>query len=293
MVPLFFSGLMFDQQNKLLWNTIYAIIIFCFISSSIYLFNDVIDRENDRKHPFKKFRAIALGVISVKQAIIFSSILAFSGLIAALFLDFYFFLMAILYIGLQVTYSYKLKHIAIVDVFAIASGFVIRAYAGGFVINLHMMGWLSLCVISGAMLIAVGKRRAELSILTDQSPAHSTRSVLQKYPIEVLNSYVNMFATMTIIFWSVYTYTFYDALPSKSPISSQIISALPQTLAGHNKYMMATIPIVIYGVMRYLKIIYDGSKAESPERIILTDKPLILSLMAYVFLLVIIMYILA
>ena len=230
-----------------------------------------------------------MGVITPSQAIFYSMLLATTGLILAFKLSPYYFLMAFLYILLQISYSTYLKNIAILDVFAIAAGFIMRAYAGGFVINVHMSVWLTLCVISSAMLIAVGKRRAEITILAKRPNSESPRAVLLKYPIEVLNSYVTMFANTAFLSWTLYT--FFAESPSINLQFPELFSLLPKTLAGHNKWLMSTIPVVIYGIMRYLKIIYDGAQAESPERIILTDKPLLIAAFIWGFMIISIIYI--
>ncbi len=284
--PLVFSGNLINSVQFI--QTLQAIFIFCLVSSSVYLFNDIVDRDSDRKHPFKKFRPIASGHISINQAIIFSAIFLATGLYLAAKLSPFLLIFTLIYIALQIAYSFYLKHIAIVDVFVIAAGFMLRIYAGGLVINAHMSIWFLICVISTSLLIAVGKRRAELAILTDNAVSH--RTVLGKYPVEVLNSYVNMFATAAFLSWALFTFF----APSPASISQQfpeLFALLPQTLAGHNKWLMATIPVVIYTIMRYLKIIFDGSKAESPERILLTDKPLLTSVIVFGIMIITIIYI--
>ncbi len=284
--PLIFSGNLFVQP--LFIKTAQAIIIFSIISSAVYLFNDIVDRQSDRKHPFKKFRPIASGVISVNQAIIFCLLFLITGLYFAAKLSSFLLLFTLIYIALQIAYSFYLKHIAIIDVFVIATGFIIRVYAGGLVINAHMSIWFLICVIATSLLIAVGKRRAELSIITDRTP--SPRIVLSKYSSDALNSYVTMFANASFLSWSLFTFF----APSPTNFNQQfpeIFALLPNTLAGHNKWLMSTIPIVIYTIMRYQKIIFDGSKAESPERILLTDKPLLTSVIIWGAMIIAIIYI--
>lgn len=285
--PLIFSGQLLDSTA--FGHTLEAIFIFCLVSSSVYLFNDIVDKESDRKHPFKRFRPIAAGNITVNQAIILSVWFLITSLYLASHLSIFLFLTILVYIAMQIAYSFYLKHIAIVDVFIIAAGFIIRIYAGALVINAHMSIWFLICVITTSMLIAVGKRRAELAIMTDQATASRHRQVLSKYPTDVLNSYVVMFATATFLSWALFT--FFAPAPNISQQFPEIFALLPQTLAGHNKWLMSTIPVVIYVVMRYLKIIFDGSKAESPERILLSDKPLLVSIITWGIMILFIIYV--
>lgn len=282
---LVFSGNLFDSHKLLL--TIQAIIIFCGISSTIYLINDILDRESDQQHPFKRLRPIAAGEITVRQALITAIILGTISIIWAANTSFFFLLSVLSYASLQVFYSFKLKHISIIDLFAIALGFIIRIYGGIIIIDAHMSIWFLLCVISTALLIAAGKRRAELAILTDHQAAQH-RKVLSRYPPEVLNSYVTMFANAAFLSWALFT--FFAPPPELSKEYPGIFANLPSALAGHNKWLMITIPIVIYGIMRYLRLIYDGSKAESPERILVTDRPLLTTAIVWALVVIIILY---
>jgi hypothetical protein len=172
------------------------------------------------------------------------------------------------------------------DVIAIAGGFILRVYAGAFAINVHMNVWFLLCVVSLALFLTVGKRRAELAIL-DEKAAPRHRKTLSFYSATLLDSYLSMFANSA---WLAYAlFTFFAPPP---PVSQRLpfLTELPLTLAGTNKWLMITIPIVIYGVMRYLHIIYQGSRAESPERVLLADKPLLTTVIIWGIAVVIILY---
>jgi len=180
---------------------------------------------------------------------------------------------------LQLLYSLWLKNIEVVDVFVIALGFFIRVLAGAIVINAHLSIWFLLCVISTSLFLAVGKRRAELAILAEQATAIQHRKVMGKYSTNILDAYLSMFATAAFLSWALYTFNFYD----QSSGGGLILTGLPlysRTLTI-NKWLMATIPVVIFGIMRYIRVIYDGSRAESPERVFFSDRPLLTTVLIW------------
>lgn len=284
---LVFTGMLFDSQA--LKTTIEAITVFTMIASSIYLINDVMDMDADKKHPFKRMRPIAAGKISTNQALAISSVLAIIAYWWAWKLSLFFFLLVLFYWLLQVAYSTGLKNVAIIDLLVVAGGFILRVYAGAVVIDAHLSIWFLLCVVSVALLISVGKRRAELTILTKKH-ASEHRLVLSKYSEKVLDSYVSTFANSAFISWALFT--FFQPPLAVSQTFPSIFTKLPLTLAGTNKWLMLTLPLVIYGIMRYVKIIYEGSKAESPERVLLSDKPLLTSVLIWGLLIVGILYLL-
>lgn len=153
----------------------------------------------------------------------------------------------------------------------IAAGFILRVYAGAIILNYHVSSWFLLCVVSTALFLAVGKRRAELAMLSAQvAPVH--RKTLSHYSEELLDGYLAMFASSAWLSWALFT--FFESPPVILK-PTFFYSVLPLTVSGSSKFLMLTIPLVIYGVMRYLRIIYEGSKAESPERVLLSDKPLL------------------
>jgi 4-hydroxybenzoate polyprenyltransferase len=267
--PLIFTGQLFVGGQ--FWEAFFATIIFTILTSSVYLINDVFDLQADRQHPIKKNRPIASGEIPVAAAL-FLGICGFTlSLFLAINLNFFFFLAELTYLILQVAYTLRLKKIIIIDVLAIASGFIIRVYAGAFAINTHMNVWFLLCVVSLSLFLAVGKRRAELKIVGSQEEP-SSRKTLGEYNLKLLDSYLAVFANSALLSYALFTFF---APPPVVSSGSFLATILPQTLAGINKWLMATIPFVIYGVMRYMNVIYTGSKAEAPERVLLTDKPLL------------------
>ncbi len=258
------------RDFKIVWS---GIIAFTIVASSIYFLNDIVDAESDRAHPFKKYRPIASGKIPLLLA--FSIFVGGStiGLAFAKILSPLFFLVVGGYWLMQILYSLWLKNIEVVDVFIIALGFFLRVLAGGIIINAHLSIWFLLCVISVSLFLAVGKRRAEMAILHEQG-AIAHRKVMKVYTASILDSYLSIFATSSFLSWALFTFNFYEAAgPSATP-STLILLSKTLTI---NKWLMATIPVVIFGIMRYIRIIYDGSKAETPEKVILQDLPLLIT----------------
>jgi 4-hydroxybenzoate polyprenyltransferase len=281
--PLVFSGKLLLAAS--FWLTVKCIIIFTILTSAIYFFNDVIDIPRDKLHPVKKKRPVASGLISVPTAIFIFIVGVFASLYLAYLINFFFFLACLAYFLLQISYSVVLKKIVLIDILAIAGGFIIRVYAGALAINVHMNVWFLLCVISLALFLAAGKRRTELAILEQQAARH--RKTLTFYSPALLDSYLSMFANSA---WLAYAlYTFFAPTP---PIGKRItfLADLPLTFAGINKWLMITIPIVIFGIMRYLRIIHEGTRAESPEKVLLSDKTLLATIIIWISSVVLIMY---
>lgn len=255
-----------------------GIIVFSIIASSIYFFNDLVDMEADKAHPFKKDRPITAGRISKNLAFAIFLLGSLVGLTWANMLSSYYFFIVLGYWLMQVSYSLWLKNIEVVDVFVIALGFFLRVFAGAIIIGAHLSIWFLLCVISVSLFLAVGKRRAELAILHEQATAAMHRKVMGKYTTDILDSYLSIFATAAFLSWALFTFNFYDSVPLGPvlPPNKIMLLGLPRTLTI-NKWLMATIPIVIFGIMRYIRVVYDGARAETPEKVILTDLPLLFS----------------
>lgn len=266
---LIFSGKLFHPGSLSI--TLWAIVIFSFLTSSVYFINDIADIKKDRLHPFKRFRPIAAGKLPVPTALFFAIFGVFTSLYLSFNVSFFFFLICFSYFILQIFYSFYLKNLIIFDVFSIAASFILRVYAGAVVLNFHVSIWFLLCVTSLALFMAVGKRRAELAILNKEA-APQYRKTLTKYPADLLDNYLSMFAGSAWMSWALFTFFESPPVIFDSPV---LYSILPLTIAGINKWLMITIPLVIFGIMRYQGIIYQGSKAESPERVLLSDKPLL------------------
>jgi len=284
LAPLVFSGGLFVTKNILI--SAYAVLIFSIMTSAIYLINDVVDLPRDRLHPVKKKRPIASGKLPIPIALLIATFAIFLSLSLSFYLGFFFFLTLLVYFVLQISYTFYLKKIIILDILIIASGFILRVYAGAFALNVHMNVWFLLCVVSLALFLAAGKRRAELAVLQKSAPQH--RHTLTFYSNDLLDAYLAMFANGT---WLAYAlFTFFAPQPLIIKRTSLILINLPLTLAGINKWLMITIPLVIYGIMRYVTIVYQGQKAEAPEKVLLSDKPLLVTVLLWGILVVFILY---
>jgi 4-hydroxybenzoate polyprenyltransferase len=193
-----------------------------------------------------------------------------------------FFIVLLAYLVMQTGYSLFLKNLHIIDILIIASGFIIRVYSGAFVINVHLSVWFLLCVISTALFLASGKRRAELGIV---GSAGQTRKSLSHYSTELLDSYVTMFGNAAWMSWALFT--FFESPRASVPLWL-FLAELSRTTTV-NKLTMITIPIAIFGIMRYQSLIFEG-RSEAPEKLLLTDKALVASVAAWVLIIVWILY---
>ncbi len=280
---LVFSGTLFDHSSQL--KSFEAFVLFCIFSSSTYLLNDVFDIERDKLHPFKSKRPVASGLVPVPLAVMLSLVLIIVFLPLSYRLSPAFFFAGSAYLLMQLFYSSYLKRIILIDVLVIAAGFVLRVYAGVWAIDAHLNVWFLLCVTSFALFLAIGKRRSERTLMESQTFRH--RETLLHYPENLLDILTSMFANSTWL-----TYAFFAFL--QPPIQARLI--VSNLLGGlelpfsEAKYLMATVPIVLYAVMRYLYIIYEKKEGESPERVILTDTPLLVTVLIWIILVLGIIY---
>ena len=267
---ILFTGQLFN--GKAFTATIWAFIAFCLLSSSSYYFNDILDINRDKKHPFKKFRPVASGLVPVSLAWVIAVLLFSFGMAISYTLGKSFFVLAIFFMFLQYGYSMVLKHRSIIDILAITAAYFLRVYAGEAATGYHISIWLALAALSLALFLAIGKRRAELTLVQGYSGVlpKDTRETLSRYSEKLLDAFTAMFSTSTFI-----TYAFYTFL--EKPLNrgfffsgyNEFASELPD-----RKWMMATIPFVLFGIMRYMQLIYEG-KGESPEKILTSDPPLL------------------
>ena len=272
-----FAALIFTGElySKPLFSKVFlAFLAFNLITSATYVINDILDAKMDRLHPIKKNRPIASGRLSVPVALIIAAFFVLGSLALAAELSSLFFFMVLAYLSIQILYSLGLKKIAIVDILVIASGFVIRVYSGAFVIDAHLSVWFLLCVISVALFLASGKRRAELNILKQTTLI--TRESLTHYKRELLSSYVTMFGSAAWMSWALFT--FFESPPATMRV--WLFLAEISRATAINKMMMITIPVVIFGIMRYESLIFEG-RSEAPEKLLLTDKSLITSVVIW------------
>ncbi|MFI5240958.1 MAG: decaprenyl-phosphate phosphoribosyltransferase [Microgenomates group bacterium] len=270
---IFLTGLL--NNNLLLTKLIWAFFAFNFATSATYIINDILDAKHDRLHPVKKHRPIASGDLPILVAIVEAVVLATLALVISAGLNQLFFLLVVGYLVMQLFYSLGLKNLPVIDILVIATGFIMRVYAGAFVIDAHLSVWFLLCVISVALFLASGKRRAELNVL--KSTNEITRTSLTRYKKELLNSYVTMFGNASWMSWALYT--FFES--PKASLPFWLVLAEISKTTTVNKLLMATIPIVIFGIMRYESLIFED-KSEAPEKVLLTDKGLIVAVTLWV-----------
>ncbi|MDO8573620.1 MAG: decaprenyl-phosphate phosphoribosyltransferase [Candidatus Daviesbacteria bacterium] len=271
---LIFSGTLLDHTNQI--RTLEAVALFCIFSSATYLLNDVFDIERDKLHPFKKKRPIASGVVPVWLAISLALAAIIIFLPFAYNLSPNFFFAVVVYLILQLCYSVYLKQVILIDVLVIAAGFVLRIYGGVWAIDAHLNVWFLLFITSFALFLAVGKRRSERTLMESHDFRH--RETLLHYPESLLDSLTALSATST---WLTYAFfAFLQPPVQASHIFGKFLSRF-ETPFSEAKYLMITVPVMLYAVMRYLYIIYEKKEGESPERVILTDRPLLFSVVIW------------
>lgn len=265
-------------------------IIFSLLSSAIYIINDLFDIKKDRLHPYKRFRPLASGKVPVPVAILLSVIIMLSSLFAGYFITPGFFAVLIVYVILQVAYSSLLKHIAIIDILALASGYLLRVYAGEFITGHNLSVWLLLTIISLSLFLAVGKRRSELTLIASYSAQKiaNTRKTLSHYNEALLDIYATLFASSTFISYALFTF-FETPVSFHTGSFNYILPAIIPTVL-YKKWLMVTIVPVIYGLMRYLQIMYEKHQGESPERVLFTDIPLLVTVSIWGLLVILILY---
>ena len=268
---LVFAGLVFTYNllnPGMLGRVILAFVAFCALSSAGYLWNDLRDAPADRIHPIKRRRPVASGLVSPGLAIVLALALGVAGLALAMSLGTPFLLVASLYMLLTASYSIWLKHLVLIDVFGISAGFVLRAVGGAVVIGVPVSPWLYVCTVLGSLFLALGKRRNELELL--ESGAASHRKNLSEYSLELVDQLILIVASVTIMAYSLYTFS---------------AENLPR---DHS--MMLTIPLVVYGLFRYLYLVRVRRLGGAPEDLFLTDPGLLGTGVAWVGLSVFILY---
>jgi 4-hydroxybenzoate polyprenyltransferase len=262
-----------------------ACVVFCLVSSCIYLFNDLLDLENDRRHPTKRLRPLAAGKLPVVWAIatIGVLILACSGITLLIFNvrpdrhDLYanlgganllFALTIVAYLVLMALYSIRLKHVVLIDVFIIAAGFALRILAGAVVIPVYISPWLYMVTCLLSLFLALSKRRHELTLLRGQAGDH--RQILREYSIPMLDQMITIVATATIMAYSLYTF---------------------EGNTGDHR-LLITVPLVLYGIFRYLYLVYMRMEGGSPEEVLLRDRHILGTVILCTILIILVLYIL-
>lgn len=266
------AAVIFDRQlthPDALLRSLAGFFLFCLLSSSVYIINDIADREADRQHPRKRNRPIASGKLPLSVALAAAALLAIASLGIAYYLTPSFFFISLAYFLIFLAYSKWLKHIPLIDVLMIAAGFVLRVAGGVSLISVERFSpWLYVVTTLLALYIGFGKRRAELTLLADNAENH--RPVLDGYTIPFLDQLIVIVSGTTIVAYSLYTFS----APN-----------LPQ-----NHSMMLTIPFVLYGIFRYLYLVQVEEEGGAPEDLVLTDRPLQITILLYGIAVLIIFY---
>ncbi len=268
-----FAALIFAQQ---LLNfdsfliTLYAFLLFCLLSGSVYVINDIIDLEKDKLHPLKSKRPIASGALSIPQATFWGVVLALVSLFLSFYISLPFGMIALTYFLFNFLYSIFLKKVVIIDVMSIAFGFLLRAIAGAIVIEVEISTWLILCTILIALFLGFCKRRQELLLYKEESSSH--REILSEYSKSFIDQMIGVVTASTVIAYSFYT------------MSPEVMEKLG------TPHLNITIPFVLYGIFRYLYLIYKKEGADSPTRLILEDRPLLLNILLWGIAVVVILY---
>ncbi|MCX7832028.1 MAG: decaprenyl-phosphate phosphoribosyltransferase [Actinobacteria bacterium] len=255
--PLF-SGTIFN--TTVFFKSFLGFLLLCLLSGSVYILNDIVDYHKDRNHPKKKLRPIASEKLSKPVALLSFFLIAGTSFVVAYWLGILFFICVAAYFILQLGYSFWLKNIVIIDVFSIAFGFLMRALSGVYLLNLSLSPWLFICAFLLALFLGFGKRRHELLLDKDSS---SYRPVLKEYSKELLDSLIVIVASATVVSYSLYSF-------------------FSETAEKHQG-LMWSIPFVIYGLFRYLYLVYSKNLGGNPEEILIHDIPLILDIVAWIF----------
>jgi 4-hydroxybenzoate polyprenyltransferase len=257
------AALLFDRKLFVIQpflRTLITFILFCLISSAVYIINDLVDVEKDRLHPTKCKRAIASGALSPRVAGVAAALIVLLCLPVAIWLDSGLVLILYGYLGLMIAYSFWLKNMVIVDVLTIAVGFVLRVAAGVVVVDANNFSpWIYVCMTLLALFLALGKRRQEIVLMKDDGG--STRTILQEYNLRFLDEMLALVTSTTVMAYSLYTFS----APNLPP----------------DHLMMLTIPFVLYGLFRYLYLIHVRGETDPPDAVALKDRPLQFDLLLF------------
>ena len=267
-----FAGVIFSHRlfSMDAGRALAAFAIFCALAGVVYLLNDVADRERDRAHPKKRLRPVASGALSVRAALTAAMVIAIVALAAAAALGGAFLLTAAVYVGLLVAYSIVLKHVVIVDVLTVATGFVLRAVAGAVAVDVDISGWLLICTVLIALFLALGKRRHEYLTLDAEAARH--RPILAEYSAALLDQMIAVVTASTVTAYALYTMS-------------------PETVAKFDTRLLpATLPFVLYGIFRYLYLLYRRQLGGNPSELFLNDRALIVNTVLWIVAVVTIIY---
>lgn len=256
------AALFFSERRLLLHGpsvqaALAAFVIFCLLSGSVYLVNDLVDVEQDRRHPVKRNRPLAAGRLSPAFARVAAVVLVVVSVGGAFAIDFQLGIVAIVYFVTMAAYSFKLKHVVILDVLIVAMGFVMRAVAGALAIDVAFSNWLLLCTLLLALFLALAKRRHESTLLAEEASEH--RRILGEYSPYLLDQMIAVVAASTLISYALYT-------------------SAPETVAKFGtERLIWTLPYVLYGIFRYLYLVHRKEEGGSPTRVLLNDRPILVT----------------
>ncbi len=259
LLAIVFAGKLLDVSS--LVNTGLALVSYCLLASGIYVVNDMLDANSDKKHPVKKYRPIASGKISKKNAVVLAILLLLGGFGLSYFINFNFFMLAVLYVSMMILYSLGLKGVVGLDLLIVSVGFVIRAAAGALAINVSFSPWLFVSALFLALFLIIGKRRNELGVLKETAKSH--RKSLNSYSVDMLNQLLSVSASASLL-----SYTLYTLNPSTI-----------ERFGTESLYL--TLPIVVYGFFRYFYLVFKKDLGGDPANTLLSDKPLILTIVLW------------
>jgi len=268
-----FAALIFSK-HLFVWSdtarVLLAFVCFCCVASGAYVMNDIRDCERDRQHPLKSRRPLPSGRVPRGTAVMLSLALMGAGLFLALLLSGGFFVLVAGYLLLQVLYTFALKDMVILDVMSIATGFVIRAGAGGVVINVPVSPWLIICTFLLALFLGFAKRRHELVLLEGRAEEH--RAALREYSPYFLDQMMAVVTASVVVAYANYT-----------------ASAEVQEKLGTDKLYL-TIPFVLFGIFRYLYLVHQREEGGNPTQLLLTDRPLLIDVLLWILTAALVLY---
>jgi 4-hydroxybenzoate polyprenyltransferase len=260
LAPLVFADLLLVE--RLAVRAFLAVVAFCCAASAVYLVNDLRDREEDRRHPLKRLRPLAAGTLGVPTAVAAVAVLAAAALGLAVYLGLPFARILGAYLVLNVLYTLWFKHMVILDVMSISFGFVLRVEAGAVVTGVDVSRWLFLCTVFLALFLAFSKRRHEITLLA--GAASGQRPVLDHYSPAFLDQMINVVTASAVVCYALY-------------------AVAPETVAKHGgRSLLATIPLVLFGIFRYLFLVYQRQEERNPTEAILRDPPFLINLVLWV-----------
>ncbi len=267
--PLFF-GLKFFKAGALI-ETIFTFFCFSVVASAVYVFNDYCDRENDKRHPVKKYRSLASGLISAKKSMFLMAALAIIGFSISILIDIRIFYILLAYAAINVLYTLKLKYVPLIDILIISLGFVARLFAGSFSANVKLSMWIIIITFLLATFLALAKRRGDL-LLCVSAGSDAWPVLAGNYNLKFLNLAITMTASIIMVSYLMYS------------ISPAVIEKI-----GSDKLYLTSI-FVLLGILRYMQLIFVKGKGESPTEILLKDKIIQLAIVGWLFIFGILLY---